>query len=166
MGLDVIALLLVIAVVSISAVFAVRHRKGISAGKQKELLEEAIRSASEPAEEQRKDSVESSAMDSIEALKDEASSAPEEKTVEEPQELDQAPTLEKIEDVAEESHQQSESTVSLESALSNTKKGFWGRIQKLFSGGEDVDLDSIEEVLYTSDLGPTTVQHLLSVIED
>lgn len=57
--------------------------------------------------------------------------------------------------------------VSLEDALKNTQKNFWGRIGdklggKSFSSG---DLEEIEEVLYTSDLGPKTVQKLFSSIE-
>ena len=58
--------------------------------------------------------------------------------------------------------------VSLEEALSNTKKGFWGRISSAFGSNSALssnDLESIEEVLYTSDLGPKTVQKLLSQIQ-
>lgn len=51
-------------------------------------------------------------------------------------------------------------------ALKNTKQGFWGRIQGLFGGGSDVDWDSIEEVLYTSDLGPKTVQRLMDALDE
>lgn len=62
-----------------------------------------------------------------------------------------------------------EKLVSLEEALQNTKKGFWGRISQAFSSGAGLDsqeLESIEEVLYTSDLGPKTVQKLLTQIQE
>lgn len=57
--------------------------------------------------------------------------------------------------------------VSLEDALKNTQKNFWGRLGDKFSGQKlnSKDLEEIEEVLYTSDLGPKTVQKLFSTIE-
>jgi fused signal recognition particle receptor len=57
--------------------------------------------------------------------------------------------------------------VSLEDALKNTQKNFWGRIGDRLSGKtfNSSDLEEIEEVLYTSDLGPKTVQKLFSSIE-
>lgn len=57
--------------------------------------------------------------------------------------------------------------VSLEDALKNTQKNFWGRIGDRLSGKSfsSSDLEEIEEVLYTSDLGPKTVQKLFSSIE-
>jgi fused signal recognition particle receptor len=59
--------------------------------------------------------------------------------------------------------------VSLEEALKNTKKGLWGRISQTFASGPNLnsqDLEGIEEVLYTSDLGPKTVQKLLMQIQE
>lgn len=59
--------------------------------------------------------------------------------------------------------------VSLEEALRNTKKGFWGRISQTFGADTNInsqELEGIEEVLYTSDLGPKTVQKLLLQIQD
>ncbi|MCB9073374.1 MAG: signal recognition particle-docking protein FtsY [Bdellovibrionaceae bacterium] len=58
--------------------------------------------------------------------------------------------------------------VSLEDALKNTQKNFWGRIGEKLSGKSfsPSDLEDIEEVLYTSDLGPKTVQKLFSSIEN
>lgn len=58
--------------------------------------------------------------------------------------------------------------VSLEDALKNTQKNFWGRIGDRLSGKtfSASDLEEIEEVLYTSDLGPKTVQKLFSSIEN
>lgn len=57
--------------------------------------------------------------------------------------------------------------VSLEDALKNTQKNFWGRIGDRLSGKSfsSNDLEDIEEVLYTSDLGPKTVQRLFSSIQ-
>jgi fused signal recognition particle receptor len=57
---------------------------------------------------------------------------------------------------------------SLHDALSETRQSFWGRIAKSMTGGK-VDrsqLDAIEEVLYTSDLGPKTVQRLFTTLEN
>jgi fused signal recognition particle receptor len=57
---------------------------------------------------------------------------------------------------------------ALSSALQNTRGSFFGRIKNLFgtkvslSAGE---LDDLEEILYTSDLGPQTVQRLLAAVE-
>jgi fused signal recognition particle receptor len=56
----------------------------------------------------------------------------------------------------------------LASALSNTRSSFFGRLQKIFgtksalSAGE---LDEVEEILFTSDLGPQTVQRLLDAVQ-
>ncbi len=56
--------------------------------------------------------------------------------------------------------------VSLEQALSGTKARFWGRLQSLWSSNSNVaDIDEIEEILYTSDLGPQTVNKLLESIK-
>lgn len=57
--------------------------------------------------------------------------------------------------------------ISLEEALKSTKSGIMGRIKGLFSSKglfDANDLESIEEVLYTSDLGPQTVQRLVSAV--
>ncbi len=53
---------------------------------------------------------------------------------------------------------------SLEDALSKTKEGFWGKVKNQFTGStiSKAELDSLEEALYTSDLGPKTVDHLIT----
>lgn len=64
---------------------------------------------------------------------------------------------------------EAERTVSLASALSKTEESFFGRIRKAFSGAAQDKkkvLEEIEEVLYTSDLGPKTVSRLLEKVED
>lgn len=56
---------------------------------------------------------------------------------------------------------------TLEEALSQTRQSFWGRMAGSFSG-DKVDsskLEEIEEVLYTSDLGPKTVARLFATLE-
>ena len=56
---------------------------------------------------------------------------------------------------------------SLEDALSKTKAGFWGKLAKNLSGKDTIskkELDDIEEALYTSDLGPKTVDYLISQV--
>lgn len=59
-------------------------------------------------------------------------------------------------------------TPTLHSTLRGTRESFWGKIQKnLLGSGEisDDQLEAIEEILYTSDLGPTTVGRLLASVE-
>ena len=60
--------------------------------------------------------------------------------------------------------------VSLKSALSKTRSQFFGRIERLFSSDKvlkaDEVRDGLEEILYTSDLGPKTVNTLLEKLED
>lgn len=59
-----------------------------------------------------------------------------------------------------------EKSKSLVDAMSGTRKNLWGRIQSLFGGGTVANIDEIEEILYTSDLGPQTVQRLLTQINE
>ncbi len=55
----------------------------------------------------------------------------------------------------------------LHTALKKTEENFFGRIRKAFTGSDKkAVLDEVEEVLYTSDLGPATVQKLLNVVEN
>lgn len=55
----------------------------------------------------------------------------------------------------------------LHSALKKTEENFFGRIRRAFlNNDKKVVLEAVEEILYTSDLGPDTVQKLLSVVED
>jgi fused signal recognition particle receptor len=52
-------------------------------------------------------------------------------------------------------------------ALENTKKGFFGRIKGLFSSQEMLsNFDDLEEILYTSDLGPKTVTRLMGKLSE
>lgn len=54
----------------------------------------------------------------------------------------------------------------LNRALSSTREGFWGKIQKQIHGeikGEELEV--LEEILYTSDLGASTVTRLLQSVE-
>ena len=55
---------------------------------------------------------------------------------------------------------------SLEDALSKTREGFWGKVKNQFSGQtiSAKEIESLEEALYTSDLGPKTVDHLISKV--
>lgn len=57
-----------------------------------------------------------------------------------------------------------EPALPLSDALSGTKSHFWGRVKGLFGAGAQLDLSDLEEVLYTSDLGPQTVERLLEEI--
>lgn len=56
----------------------------------------------------------------------------------------------------------------LSQALSKTKESFWGRIKGLWGTGaglEEGELEALEEVLYTSDLGPQTVERLMESVQ-
>ena len=58
------------------------------------------------------------------------------------------------------------SPVALSKALESTRQRFWGRLQALWTSGAALaDWDEIEEVLYTSDLGPQTVERLLESVK-
>jgi len=53
---------------------------------------------------------------------------------------------------------------SLQSALLPTRDAFWGKLKGLFQTSSP-QIDEVEELLYTSDLGPKTVQKLLESVE-
>lgn len=59
-----------------------------------------------------------------------------------------------------------EAPTSMKAALAETKKSFLGRIKSLFTQESSDHLEQIEEVLYTSDLGPQTVQKLTGELHD
>lgn len=55
---------------------------------------------------------------------------------------------------------------TLGQTLRGTREGIWGKIQRSISGQIESDqLEVIEEILYTSDLGTTTVTRLLDSVE-
>jgi len=58
-----------------------------------------------------------------------------------------------------------EESTPLSKALEGTRQRMWGRLQALWSGSTLADMDEIEEILYTSDLGPQTVSRLLESIK-
>ncbi|MEM7646212.1 MAG: signal recognition particle-docking protein FtsY [Pseudomonadota bacterium] len=58
---------------------------------------------------------------------------------------------------------------TLEDALSKTRAGFWGKLTNVFSGKQSIsknEIDDLEEALYTSDLGPKTVDHLIGKVSE
>ena len=60
-----------------------------------------------------------------------------------------------------------EAEPDLHSALKKTEENFFGRIRRAFlNPDKKTVLEAVEEILYTSDLGPLTVQKLLSVVEE
>jgi len=59
-----------------------------------------------------------------------------------------------------------ESQITVAQALAKTEESFFGRLKKAFSNSDKkLVLDEVEEILYTSDLGPQTVERLLDVIK-
>ncbi|MGZ3769937.1 MAG: signal recognition particle-docking protein FtsY [Bdellovibrio sp.] len=60
-----------------------------------------------------------------------------------------------------------EKAVDLKVALKKTEENLFGRIRNLFTTETpNKHLEEIEEILYTSDLGPATVQRLMSALEE
>lgn len=59
---------------------------------------------------------------------------------------------------------QEEKTVT--TAMSKTKENLFGRIKNLFISNEIAALDEIEEILYTSDIGPQTVTALMAKLDE
>ncbi len=57
-------------------------------------------------------------------------------------------------------------TNTVEKALSKTRENFWGRIKNAFSSNAAQPLEDVEEVLYTADIGSTTVQSLMSHLDE
>jgi fused signal recognition particle receptor len=56
---------------------------------------------------------------------------------------------------------------NLRQALSQTEANIFGRLRSLFSGGAATpELEDIEEILYTSDLGPKTVEVLMESLRE
>jgi fused signal recognition particle receptor len=58
---------------------------------------------------------------------------------------------------------------TLTQAMRGTREGFWGKIQKQFVGSAQIqgaELETLEEILYTSDLGTTTVTRLIDSVEN
>lgn len=56
-------------------------------------------------------------------------------------------------------------TISLADKLKNTKSSLWGRMRVAFDGKTESEaLEQVEEILYTSDIGPKTVENLLEKI--
>lgn len=83
--------------------------------------------------------------------------------------------LEKLESTTELSAQekleltQELKPIILGELLKNTRQGFLGRIQNLFLSNATISpekLADLEEILYTSDLGPTTVETLMEAVND
>ncbi len=56
---------------------------------------------------------------------------------------------------------------SLRQALANTEQSLFGRMKSLWSSDQiEKNFEEIEEVLYTSDLGPQTVEKLMSSVKE
>lgn len=72
--------------------------------------------------------------------------------------LTQEVSLDKIE-------QEERAQNNLKSALAKTEENIFGRIRRLFAKSDaNPAMDDIEEILYTSDLGPSTVQKLMEAL--
>lgn len=72
-------------------------------------------------------------------------------------------------EMAAESQRVKEEPVSLHQALQATRSSFWGKIQDRLRTSPvlgDSEIEAIEEILYTSDLGPTTAMELLDCVQD
>ncbi|PIU01109.1 MAG: signal recognition particle-docking protein FtsY [Bdellovibrionales bacterium CG10_big_fil_rev_8_21_14_0_10_45_34] len=56
----------------------------------------------------------------------------------------------------------------LDAKLSQTRSRIWGRIEKLFGGGKENSaiFEDLEEILYTSDLGPKATETILKILKE
>lgn len=60
-----------------------------------------------------------------------------------------------------------EAEPTLQNALKKTEENFFGRIRRaLSSADKKAVFEQLEEILYTSDLGPATVQKLMTAVEE
>ena len=81
-------------------------------------------------------------------------------------------SLEETTEVSLSKEPQGESTdapILLKDILKNTRQGILGKIQNVFSGKKDInaqDLSQLEEILYGSDLGPKTVDRLMTAVAE
>jgi hypothetical protein len=60
-------------------------------------------------------------------------------------------------------------TKDMSQVMEKTRQSFFSRLKSVFSsekGLEGEDLEDLEEILYTSDLGPQTVQRLMDAVEE
>jgi fused signal recognition particle receptor len=65
------------------------------------------------------------------------------------------------------SQPETEKETTLKSAMDQTQKNFWGRMTSAFkSEAAEKNFEELEEVLYTSDLGPKTVEHLMETLRE
>jgi fused signal recognition particle receptor len=80
----------------------------------------------------------------------------------------QSPITEKSEEkITEKSEEKQEQPISLATALEKTQQGLWGRIKSLMSDSSHAShLDEIEEILYSSDLGPATVERVMDSVKN
>lgn len=164
MSLDMAALIAVLVLVSLSALFAFRQRR--KGERLKAKSQEALEKRNlDPRIEEIKQIDEKETESKL--SQSSSSEAPAE-IIEIPVPVE-TPETEALEQKSKEQlvePEEQELAASVDQALENTRKGFWGRIQNLFGSGEQVDMEAIEEVLYTSDLGPRTVQHLMEKMEE
>lgn len=59
------------------------------------------------------------------------------------------------------------SPATLQSAMAKTRESLWGRLKGVFSSGPAQEhMDAIEEILYTSDLGPRAVVRLMESVQE
>ena len=72
-------------------------------------------------------------------------------------------------DISKASAPQRKEYKSLDEALAKTKEGFWGKLAGQFTKEQVIsqkEIDQVEEALYTSDLGPKTVDHLITQVSE
>jgi signal recognition particle GTPase len=74
-----------------------------------------------------------------------------------------------IQDISSEASSAAQaSSATVQSSLKNTKASFLNRIRGIFGTNELLsagDLENLEEILFTSDIGPTTVAKLMAAVE-
>lgn len=123
---------------------------------------------SEPTEEVKKKEIEEKPPSRILSEAPGQEAAPPEEVVVTPpsaQEVVVAPEVLKPEEPVPTAEKLKETPVPLAEKLKNTRSSLWGRMRRVFEGNSESEaLDQMEEILFTSDIGPQTVENLLEKV--
>jgi fused signal recognition particle receptor len=74
----------------------------------------------------------------------------------------------KLQEVVEEQKESADWTERLGKGLAKSRKEVWGKLGRFFSASkiDDKEMEEVEEILYSSDLGPKTVHELMEAMEE
>jgi fused signal recognition particle receptor len=136
-----------------------------TAGEEKPDVKETEKNKEKAVPTVEKDKVETVAAEKTEEV-EKAEKVEKEAEEEETEKVEKAETAVKEEKAKEE---KKKTPKTLKEGLKKTRNGFISRIGKLFSFKKEIDediLEELEEVLFTSDIGPQTADKLMDIIKD